>query len=525
MRMKNWMTMRTFGAGIGALWFLALGCDASQEAPVESVSVISRAQTLPACSSTCSASGSCNAGCSVSDSQGAVATTCSVYMSGLCGGNDQIDPNAGTGDRPPPPSGGGASPAPPFFCSGAGPYQVVVWHDADFRGRCVVYDARFVGPNFFNYADYPAPWIEQAGTMWFPNDQVSAIHVGSRVTLEVFDDRDFGRGLAKYAPGQGLRYVGDAVNDKISSFIIRPTDMLPPQVSTGARFRLVAQHSDQCLEVLHNNGNGDSVVQEVCGDNSNQLWRLNPVRDDLVQITASEGNRCLDVLGVSPHNGAPVVQWDCLGGAQTNQLWQLVRKDDNVVTIRPAHSQKCLDVSGVAQHSGASVVQWDCLGPNQLNQHWRLVPYDQDLQVIAGHSGQCLDVAGAGTGNGTNVIQWQCLGPHARQQLWDFSAMGGSRFNVTANHSGRCLDVAGAGPGNGADVFQWDCLGPTQTNQVWRLVHARSDLFQLVAGHSGRCLDVAGVGTGSGTDVVQWDCLGPQQNNQLFRLVTTRWRR
>jgi hypothetical protein len=325
--------------------------------------------------------------------------------------------------------------------------------------------------------------------------------------------------------------------ENIMSYYSAPTKTLSPDqatiennivksgahFSTGARFQLIADHTGKCLDIGGAApGNGAPAVQWDClGMNqTNQHWRLVPMGGDLVQIVATHTNKCLDVGGASGANGAPVVQWDCLGEAQTNQLWRLVRRNGNIVSVKPAHTGKCLDVSAASTANGAAVVQWDCLGAGQTNQHWRLRPIEPDIQIIANHSGKCVDVAGAGTGNGADVVQYQCFGADAGQQLWRFVEVGQGRYNVVAKHSNRCMEVGGVAAENGADVIQFDCLGPAQTNQVWRLVHARGDLFQLVADHSGRCLDVAGVLAGNDVDIGQWDCLGTQQFNQLWRLST-----
>jgi hypothetical protein len=296
-----------------------------------------------------------------------------------------------------------------------------------------------------------------------------------------------------------------------------------PHFSTGARFQLIADHTGKCLDIAGAGvNNGDKAVQWDCLGiaQTNQQFRLIPVKNDLVQIVAAHTNKCLDVSGVSNANNAAVVQWDCLGETQTNQLWKLERKDGNIVAVRPAHTNKCLDVSGASQANGAAVVQWDCLGPAQTNQFWRLRPVEPEIQLVANHSAKCLDVAGAGTTNATDVVQYRCFGADAGQQLWKFKEISQGRYNLVARHSNKCLDVDGKGLANGTNVWQWDCLGAAQTNQVWRLVHQRGDLFQLVADHSGKCLDVAGVGLKDADNVFQWDCLGTQQFNQLWRLST-----
>jgi hypothetical protein len=303
-----------------------------------------------------------------------------------------------------------------------------------------------------------------------------------------------------------------------------------PHFSIGARFQLIADHSGKCLDIGGGNMADDAAaVQWDClGANQlNQHWRLIPVGADQVQIAAGHSNKCLEVRGGSTANGTFVVQMPCSDTPPSRQLWRLIRDGiNNIVGVRPSHTTgKCLDVGGVSPHNGAVVVQWDCFGTTQRNQHWRIRPVEPEIQVIANHTGKCLDVAGAGLGNGVDVVQHMCFGANAGQQLWRFVEISQGRYNLVAKHSNRCLDVDGVGKHPTANVSQWDCLGPMQTNQVWRLVHARADLFHLIADHSGHCLDVDITnvprgGIDDGTNVIQEICGGTNQFNQLWRLST-----
>lgn len=195
------------------------GCDVPPEED-SAIGVVEQAFALPSCESTCTLTGSCNTGCSVTDSQGPVATTCGMYMLGKCEGKDELNPNIGTGDRPPPSGGGGDYNYPPFYCPPPGPYQVTFWEDANFRGRCVVISAR--GPNG-KRGDHFEPWIEAAVSEGgiFYNDRLSAVAVGAKVTLETFNHANFGQSFGTWSPGIGVSYIGNYANDKVSSFKIR----------------------------------------------------------------------------------------------------------------------------------------------------------------------------------------------------------------------------------------------------------------------------------------------------------------
>jgi hypothetical protein len=299
-----------------------------------------------------------------------------------------------------------------------------------------------------------------------------------------------------------------------------------PRLQEGARFQLVANHSNKCLDIHGGTGvtgNGVAAVQWDClgKAQTNQLFTLVPMGDDLVQIRAAHSGKCVDVLGASGNDGAQVVQWDCLGDNQRNQLWRLVRVDGAIVGVQPAHVVgKCLDVPGFSQSNGASVVQRTC--GNTTNQQWRLRPLEDDIMLLANHSSQCLDVADAAFNDGADVVHYQCWGANDGQQQWRFAETSPGIYRITAKHSGKCLDVDGGLTNSGANVWQWRCIDGAR-NQRWRLRHLRADRFQLLADHSGHCLAVNNGDRHNGANVVQSTCRDSSLHHQ-WRLGTRRLR-
>ncbi|GLZ42073.1 hypothetical protein Acsp05_56970 [Actinokineospora sp. NBRC 105648] len=136
----------------------------------------------------------------------------------------------------------------------------------------------------------------------------------------------------------------------------------------GVRYEVVVQSSDKCLDVSGANpDNGAQVIQWSCHGGPNQRWWLTSVGGGNYQVQVEHSDKCLDVSGASPSNGARVIQWSCHGGP--NQRWRLVASGPDVYQVRVAHSDKCLDVSGASPSNGANVIQWDCHGGP--NQRWR----------------------------------------------------------------------------------------------------------------------------------------------------------
>jgi len=144
------------------------------------------------------------------------------------------------------------------------------------------------------------------------------------------------------------------------------------------------------------------------------------------RIVSRQSNKCVDVEGVSTHNGANVSQYDCHGGK--NQAWKLIPKGQDYYMIIAAHSNKCLDVAGLymfqqllgeqrltGRLDGANIQQWDCHGG--ANQLWKIVTKDSGYYlVVPMHTNKCMDVAGGGTHNGANIQQWSCHG--GNNQMW-----------------------------------------------------------------------------------------------------------
>lgn len=131
-----------------------------------------------------------------------------------------------------------------------------------------------------------------------------------------------------------------------------------------------------------------------------------------VILKIKHSGRCLDITGWSTNAGAPLIQWDCHGGA--NQRFNFVHTGFGNYNIVMVHSGQCLDVWGFSTDNGAPIVQWPCHGGD--NQKFRLIAHpDGYFSFVAVQSGRCLDVKDVSTGNGVPIIQWDChLGDNQR---------------------------------------------------------------------------------------------------------------
>ena len=104
-------------------------------------------------------------------------------------------------------------------------------------------------------------------------------------------------------------------------------------------------------------------------DMKHQLFDMNTELDNTFSLSARHSFKCLDVIGFSLDNGAPVIQFKCHFGA--NQRWTLQRMGGGVI-LRSVNSGKCLDAANSAfptpPRSEAVLQQWTCIsGPNDAN--------------------------------------------------------------------------------------------------------------------------------------------------------------
>lgn len=121
--------------------------------------------------------------------------------------------------------------------------------------------------------------------------------------------------------------------------------------------------------------------------------------------------KALDVAGVSSNDGGNVHQWENFGN--TNQIWQVNHIDDNIYQLISANSGKCLD----ADNSGNNVHQWSCSGNE--NQQWLVEALSQGGYVIRTFVGnEVLTVDGASSDNGSNIIT--TAGSNESHQQWRF---------------------------------------------------------------------------------------------------------
>lgn len=121
-------------------------------------------------------------------------------------------------------------------------------------------------------------------------------------------------------------------------------------------------------------------------------------------------DRCLDVRGVDPNNGALLQTYSCLAG-QPNQVFYVAYTGTGNQYQIQSWVARCLDVVGVSVWQFENVQQYTCLGYSQWNQIWyksvQFTDSGHDVTLfIVKHSEWCLSAAS--TANGADVEQDSC---------------------------------------------------------------------------------------------------------------------
>jgi beta-glucanase (GH16 family) len=120
--------------------------------------------------------------------------------------------------------------------------------------------------------------------------------------------------------------------------------------------------------------------------------------------------------------------------------------------LRSRLNNKCIDIPGANPVDGARLQMYDCNGT--AAQQWTFAA-DGTVRAM----GKCMDPAAAGTANGTPIQLVTCNGNPVQR----FTLNGaGDLVNLSAN---RCVDIAEVNPNNGARLHLWDCVGAA--NQKW----------------------------------------------------------
>ena len=132
------------------------------------------------------------------------------------------------------------------------------------------------------------------------------------------------------------------------------------------------------------------------------------------------------------------------------------------VLLRNVHSGRCLDVAYWSQESRAPVIQYDCHGG--ANQTWALWQHPQGGYLVqAVHSGLCL----VSTGYSEPLTQGTCdTGTNMNAFYFEPITVGGRYMIGSVRQDELAIDINGWSQNNGANGIMWPSHGGTNQQFV-----------------------------------------------------------
>ncbi len=279
---------------------------------------------------------------------------------------------------------------------------------------------------------------------------------------------------------------------------------------SGAVYEIANELSGRVLDVTNASTADGAPIQEYdyLGGN-NQKWSFVPVSGGAYVIMNLNSGKVLDMTNLSTQNGGLLQQWDNTGGK--NQQWILTPLANGFYKITNVNSGLVLDDTAGAIQNGTVVQQWQFL--DNANQHWSLIP-TQTYSIYNLETGKVLDVTNLSTQNGALIQEWDLLGNP--NQRWQFIPVDSTYFTITNLGSGKVLDVINASFDDGTNIQQYEYEGGD--NQKWALVPTGFEgYYSIVNKLTGRVLDVTGASGQDGTLIQQYDYEGGE--NQIWQLV------
>ncbi|MFB6723684.1 RICIN domain-containing protein [Kribbella sp. NPDC056345] len=221
------------------------------------------------------------------------------------------------------------------------------------------------------------------------------------------------------------------------------------------------------------------------------------------ELVSRNSGKCMEVAGASQTDPAVVQQWDCFNGL--HQRFRVVpvagtdQYELQMVHVNGASldgKARCADVGDQSVADGAPLVQWKCVGTgNQqvLLDYVEGSSYDTVFKVRFAHSDKCAAVENAGTGNGAKIIQKTCAA--VPEQQWFLRAALNAtqldgRYKIRALRDSKndyVLDIAYCDPAQGVRTWDWMADSPCQR---WQVKPLGDDVYQLIDPSSGTALQV-----------------------------------
>ncbi|GAA1562454.1 hypothetical protein GCM10009804_18960 [Kribbella hippodromi] len=226
----------------------------------------------------------------------------------------------------------------------------------------------------------------------------------------------------------------------------------------------------KCLDTLNGSTEDNTkMIQYACGGGTGDPFAWQQVTftyvdgaayDTVVQLKLAHSGKCVAVADARLDDTAPVVQQTC--GQSTNQQWilrpafnadQLGAGGAGRYRTEAATSNRVLDITDCHKEPGSQVRMWDWVTGSPC-QKWKLESLGDDVyKIIDPNSGNALEIQGCSKLPRATVFMFPSNASPCER--WRIEPTPGGSYSVTAVSSGLSLDVAGCSSAAGAEVITW----------------------------------------------------------------------
>ena len=292
-------------------------------------------------------------------------------------------------------------------------------------------------------------------------------------------------------------------------------------VSTAAATTVVAQHSQQCLDVVSGSiANGARIEQRTCSGQTRQNWTLQDAGSGTFRIIDANSTKCIQNIGGGLVNGTGLEQSTC--SSSTGQLWtRQPTTTFDVYAFKHQNSGLCIDVPQASQAVGAQPTLFTCAGTPQEKAHQsfgisRIEYPSPALPVVAVHSGRCLDITGGpqATGEHALIEQWQCTGATSptTNQIWNFQDAGNGTVRLIAQNtfgtaSPKCVQPQGGVLTNATPLETLVCDANSAV-QKWVRENHDGNQYSFRLDGTTSCIDIQQSGQVNGSSALLYACKG-----------------
>lgn len=146
--------------------------------------------------------------------------------------------------------------------------------------------------------------------------------------------------------------------------------------TAGFPWNMQFYHSGKCIDVPGAVNTNVQLEQYTCVSQTNEYWYIDPVTSDgtVFRIHSASSGKCMNVQGAVYTNGTAIIQYGC--GSYSNEYWAAVpiaydssTGKDYYLIQSADHPDKCLNIAGASPYNGANLQLYNC-GTGSYTNEW-----------------------------------------------------------------------------------------------------------------------------------------------------------